>query len=193
MSDTNPSRPRSGAMWLGVALVLSLAVNTFFVGIMVGSRATSERWADGIRDRLGIEHSMDRRGMRGMPAELDPRRIGRMLPESARDGARQILEASEQEIRNTFERARQARLEAFDAMRAEPFVRAELEVALAASRASDQLAAELVHRVTTDIIAGLTAEERATLEQDMMRRHPGRHDRRDHYRDRREERRNRHP
>ena len=193
MSDQ--SRPRVPAMWLGVALLLSLAVNTFFVGLVMGSRATSERWVDRIGSRLGLAHHVDPRGLHGMPPALDPRHIGRVLPESAHERAREIFEARAPEIHGLFEEAAIARVTAYDAMRAEPFDREALEAAFTASRVADQAAAAAVHDLTAEIVSRLTPEERAAIETEIGHRFPEMHhwrDRRDHF-ERMRERRERRP
>ncbi len=163
-------RSKSSALWLGLVLVVSLAVNAFFLGHVVGGRATSEQWGPRIGSRLGLEHPGDPRG--GMPPELDPRRLGRMLPESAREGARDILEARGPRIRNLFEQAAIARIAAYDLIKAEPFDRAALEDALARSRAADEAASAAVHDVVAEIISGLSPEERASLGDDLANRFP---------------------
>lgn len=175
MSD----QPRSGnpAIWLGVALVLSLVVNTFFIGLMVGGRLTSERWASGLHDRFGAEAGIEGFGRFGMPPDLDPRAMTRMLPESARDEARAMLEARGPEIRNLFMASMEARGAALDAMRAEPFDRDALSTALATSRDADEAARAAVHALTVDIIADMSPEEREQIGMDLHERFPGRHER----------------
>jgi len=183
-------QPRSGnpAIWLGVALVLSLVVNTFFIGLMVGGKLTPERWASGWRDRIGAEAGMDGFGRHGMPPDLDPRAMTRMLPESARDEARALLEERGPEIRDLFMASMEARGAALEAMRAEPFDRDGLAAALATSRDADEAARAAVHALTVDIIADMSPEERERIGMDLHERFPGRHERHD----RRERRYDRH-
>lgn len=185
MSD----QPRSGIppIWIGIALVASLVVNTFFIGLMVGGKLTSERWVDGVRDRFGAEAGMEGFGRHGMPPDLDPRALARMLPESARDEARAMTEARGPEIRDLFMASMEARGAALDAMRAEPFDRDALATALATSREADEAARAAVHELTVDIIAGMSSEEREQIGMELYERFPGRHDRHD-WRERHHER-----
>jgi len=185
MSD----QPRSGnpAIWLGVALVLSLVVNTFFIGLMVGGKLTSERWASGWRDRIGAEAGVDGFGRHGMPPDLDPRALARMLPQSARDEARAMTEARGPEIRDLFMASMEARGAALEAMRAEPFDRDDLAAALVASREADEAARAAVHGLTVDIIADMSPEEREQIGMELHERFPGRHERHG-WRERRHER-----
>lgn len=182
-------QPRSGnpAIWLGVALVLSLVVNTFFIGLMVGGKLTSERWVSGLSGRDGMAMGIDGFGRFGMPPDLDPRAMTRMLPESAQDEARALLVERGPEIRELFITAMEARLAALDAMRAEPFDRDALAAALVASREADEAARAAVHRLTVDIVADMSPEEREQIGMELHERFPGRHERHD-WRERRHDR-----
>lgn len=186
MSDQQ-TRTGNPMIWLGAALVLSLVVNTFFIGLMVGGKLTSERWASGLRDRLGAEAGIEGFGRFGMPPDLDPRGLTRMLPDSAREEARVKLEARGPEIRDLFVSSMEARGAALDAMRAEPFDPDALAAALAASRVADEAARTAVHELTVDIISDMTPEEREQIGTDLHERFPGRHEHHE-WRDRRHER-----
>jgi len=178
---TDPAKVSTTTLWLGVALVVSLVVNTFFIGLAVGGRLTADHWGGGERQVTG---AYDRHGI---PPDLDPRAILRVLPESAQDDAKALLDARSDEIRSLFVTSMQARSAAFDAMRADPFDREALEQALAASRQADETARAAVHELMVDMIAGMTPGERAQVIEDMGERAPHLHDwreRHDRWRDR---------
>jgi len=186
---SNPTPPTSTALWLGIGLVLSLAINTFFIGLAVGGKLTSDRWTDGMRDRLGLEAGPRGGPHQGMPPDLDPRALTRMLPESAREEIRGLLAERGPEIRDLFENSMRTRAMAFDAMRAEPFDQAALVEAFAASRQADSTANQAIHDLTVEIVAGLTNEERAQIGTDLGQRFPDMHERRDRRERRRDQRR----
>jgi len=181
MSDQSPI---SKAPWLAAALVLSLAVNTFFVGLVVGGKATSDRWAE----RLGVEMPFGGPGGHHRPpVDLDPRSFTRMLPESAREDARVVLEARREEVRELFRSAGEARASTFEAMRAEPFDPEALTEALSASRAADEAASAALHSMMVEIVSQMNAEDRAQIGADLHERFPDMHERRER-RERRRER-----
>ena len=179
MSDTSSRLPGAIVPWLGLGLVLSLALNMFFIGTAVGGRAASEGWAARRGGHFGAEMPMPPpRHHRGGP-NLDPRAFARMLPESARDDARTAFEARAPEIRELFGAAMEARAAMLDAMRTEPFDSVALVEAMAASRAADEAAEAAIHNMVAEIVAGLSAEERALIGQDLRERFPEFHERRE--------------
>jgi len=175
---SNPSPPTRTALWLGIGLVLSLALNTFFIGLATGGKLASDRWANGLRDRLGIEAGMRGGPHQGMPPELDPRALARMMPDSAREDVRGLLAERGPEIRDLFENSMRTRALAFDAMRAEPFDQAALVEAFGASRQADMAAEQAIHELIVEIVTGLSSEERAQIGTDLGQRFPDMHERR---------------
>lgn len=171
MTDRTP--PRGIGLWLGAGLVISLAVNMFFLGLIMGGRLSSDRWADRLGERAGWLGEGPHRG----GPDLDPRSLTRMLPESAQGEAQALFEANRVELRTLFGESLAARAAAYDAMRADSFEREALEEALAASIAADAAARSAVHDLTVELIADLTPEERARIGEDIEERFPRMHDR----------------
>jgi len=172
-----PKLPGGITPWLGAGLVLSLAINAFFVGIVVGGKGAADRWDIRLADQLGMEARHGPPGRIGGAPDLDPRSFARMLPDSAREDARAIIEVRGPEIREHFRAAMEARLATFEAMRADPFDRDALVQSLAASREADAVAETAVHSLVVEIVAGLSPEERAQIGEDLGDRFPEYHER----------------
>lgn len=183
MSEQTSNSGGGTSVWLIFGLVVSLALNTFFIGAMVGGRASSERWAEWIGRQGGPEPSRDwGQGRHG--GSFDPRDLVRVMPDSARDDAIAILEDQGPAIREMLQASGEARFAALEAMRATPFDVEALDTAFAQSRAADEELLGAIHGTMRDMVAGLTPEERAYMVEQLDERVPDFHHRGRHRRDR---------
>jgi uncharacterized membrane protein len=137
--------------WLILALLLSLSVNLFVGGLVVGRMIEYHGpWGGG-------------RMWGGPPPPPDgpgPRWLRRMLgPEGM-----PALNAAWQEHRETIDPLREqvwaTRIAVADALGAVPFVREDYEAALAASRTVRAAHRAAMDAAITDLVAGLTPEQR---------------------------------
>ncbi len=188
MSDSGPMS--GGRLWLGVALVLSLAVNTFFVGIGVGRRAHTEGWTHNMHERMTEEHLSGSEvpfGHFPTSFHLDPRHLGRALPEGeARDRAVAIMEVHQDRIRELLDEAGAARFEAIETLRADEFDEDALAEAFAVSRAADDAVAAAVHALVVEMTSSMSPAERAVMEERMGQRMRDHQRRREHFERRRD-------
>ena len=189
MNEGSVSILRGRTLWIGVALVLSLAVNTFFLGTYVGGRAHNEGWVGGNPSHMGPNGPRGPEGPESsfpFPREFDPRFLARILPDEAQDEAMGVLQSREPEIRALLDAAGAARHEAFAHMHGEEFDRDAMTEALAKSRAADLELSEAVHATVLEVLAGLNQEQRAALQDRMDERYQDRRERRERFRGRRE-------
>jgi uncharacterized membrane protein len=140
--------------WLIGGLAVSLIVNLLLVGFVVG-RMTSGFSMPPMRPdpTMGIYRMID------------------FLPDARRDEIKGMLRADMRNIRPELRELRQVHRRIREAVTADPFVRADLETALADLRTrlgSTQVAA---HESFVDVASKLTPEERDQLA-DAMRRPP---------------------
>jgi uncharacterized membrane protein len=142
--------------WLIGGLAASLIVNLLLVGFVIG------RMTPGI----------------AMPMRPDPtmgiHRMIDFLPEARRDEIKGMLRSDGRSIRPQLRELRQVHRRIREAVAADPFVRADLEKALADLRerlGSTQVSA---HESFVDVVSQLTPQERARLG-DTMRRPPRGH------------------
>ncbi len=188
MSEQSTKPSGGTSIWLIFGLVVSLAINTFFIGAMVGGRASTERWTDWISRHGGMEHG-DRFG-EGRPGGMfDPRDLIAVLPESARADAIAVLEDQGPAIREMMRASGEARFASLEAMRASPFDAAALDAAFAESRQADMALLVALHEAMGEIVTDLTPEERAHMIEELDERVPGYHHRDRSRRDRGERRR----
>jgi len=190
MSEQNQIGTDGRSVWIGVALILSLAINTFFIGTYVGGRAFERTQESGWEEGAGLRGGPGRGpGHLPVPSELDPRQFVRLLPDDARDEARQILDDRGPEIRELLDASGAARYAAYDLLQQPEFDRPAIADAFAVSRAADQELIEEIHAMVVEIMAGLTPEQRAAVEEQMDDHLIDRSERRERFRRRHEGRR----
>ena len=147
-----------GAKWLLLALLLSLAVNLFVGGILVG------RW---FRDQptasLSTEASLPQRGQRPLLAMFQ--RITRKLEPEERRLFHDAVLSYRAELRSAFRGVRQARRTLRRTLRAEPYDRQALEAALAELRARKDIFEKTLHSAALDGIERLSPAGRRRLAQ----------------------------
>ena len=143
-------------------LIGSLALNLFGIGAIA---------ADAIMDRDGhgglFGHGRPPRFM-GLPS---PRELREVLPESDQDKLKQLLEANRPQFRQRLDALFAARQDVADAIKAEPFDRAAVEIAFAALREREAAMAAGTQNWLIDFIAGLDPEARAKVAELLTRRH----------------------
>ena len=166
-----PEKPQENKSWfarrMGLILVLSLAVNLFFVGLVAG--------------RILSPHG-------GPPPFVPTAMFGgpggayEGLGVDYRNRAFRKLEDRSGELRGQFSSLREAREAVTEAMLAEPFDRDRLAEAFAELRAASEQTQASLHELLADTAEGLPAEERQSLLRGLSRRHgrDGRDGRGDH-------------
>jgi len=127
-----------------VVLILSLCLNSFFVGAIL------------IHQRGG---GPDGPGGRGAGQELAEiagfERLLRGLPEDTREHVRTAFDAHAGQIRPAFRDLREARRGALEALAGEPFDPARLEAAFAGVRDRTMTLQQLLHGIFLDVAAGM--------------------------------------
>lgn len=157
-------RPQGKIRWMKWALIASLAANVAIVAAVVGAIATGG-------DR---RHGGDGARQGGGPPEIAA--LARGLERDDRQALFQALRGNGP-LSDGRARMTAAREATAEVLRAEPFDRAAFEASIQAQRV---LRADLATRgitVLSEIVAGLTAQERATLADRMMESRQGRRDR----------------
>ncbi len=186
MSDQQSTPSGGTGIWLIFGLVLSLALNAFFIGAVVGARASSDRWLDRVSAHGGIDR--DSEYGPGRPGEMfDPRDLVRVLPDSARADAIAVLDEQGPVIRQMMRASGEARIASLEVMRATPFDAVALEDAFALSRQADAALSLTIHETMAALIADLTPEERAVMNEQLRERVPDFHRRSHRRREQREE------
>ena len=147
-----------GAKWLLLALLLSLAVNLFIGGILVG------RWfRDQPVESLRTEASLAQQNQRPVFAMFQ--RISRKLNSEERRLFRDAVVSHRAELRSAYRGVRQARQALRRTLRAEPYDRQALEAALAELRARKDTFERTLHRAALDGIERLPPAGRQRLVQ----------------------------
>lgn len=155
-STTDDSVPGSdgrgagGRRWLRLALIASIALNLFFVGI-VGV------WA--VKPLL-----RDREGPPGGATTMTERMASR-LPEADRPILRQAFEKRHDDIRRLFDEARAAQRESRRALRANPFDPQAFTAASDRSRAARDAAQAAFSQAIREAATNMSPEGRAKLAQ----------------------------
>ncbi|MCI0429252.1 MAG: periplasmic heavy metal sensor, partial [Rhodospirillales bacterium] len=138
-------------------VVGSLALNLFGIGAIA---------ADAIMDRDG--HGGRPPRFMGLPS---PRELREVLPESDQAKLKTLLEANRAQFRQRLDALFAARQVVADAIKAEPFERAQLETAFAALRERDAAMAAGAQDWLVDFVAGLDPQARAKVAELLTRRH----------------------
>jgi uncharacterized membrane protein len=134
---------------LGAALVVSLALNLFFFGVIAGHRLAGRgdgdwQWTPG-RLKVGIE------------------RVLRALPDNDARVVRELFEAQRTDITQRFLAVQDARRAIGAALKAEPFDAAAFTAAYEAMQARSQELQAAIHGVIKAAIPRLSAEGRAIV------------------------------
>lgn len=151
--------------WRSILLIVSLALNLFLVGILVGGRVAE--W---------------RAPASPTAAALGPGAVSQLLsalPASARSEARRMFTERRPEIRRHFRALRTARLEAMRTLRAEPFDRQAFAEAMETVRERTLALQAAVQQVLIDLSGEVDAETRARLADAATDLHRHRHRRRE--------------
>lgn len=149
--------------WLAIGLAISLIINVFIVGTVVGA----------FGQRARMEHRIP---PRPQGVAMNPlMRAGDALPEDVRERYRQRMREEGVASRPFIEQARAARLEAADAFAAPQFDKAAAQAALAKSRAAETAAREKLETGVVEFAAELPADQRQALAQGLRQppRMPG--------------------
>lgn len=152
-----------------ILLVVSLALNLFLIGTVVGGLVVGQRL----------------RTMRPPPERGGPALwvAARELSPEHRAAYREVLRGEGGEVRMKLRAARESRAEAWQSLGREPFDAAEVRKRLAAARTQDAQAREALEDRMVAFAATLSADERAKLAEGLARpgprRGPSPHDRGD--------------
>jgi len=137
---------------LGIALIVSLALNLLLAGWLIGRFVHERHW---------------RPSFAGMPARPGDRMMewmmGRDLDEASRQAVREAMGGAHAAMDQARAATREARLVAREALRAEPFDRARAEAAFAQSRERQMEAMRRIHAALIDGAEKLPAEARTKL------------------------------
>lgn len=146
---TSDSPGGRGRRWLRIALIASVALNLFFVGI-VGVWAVKPM----LRDRHG-------------PAELGANsfteRMASRLPDADKPILRQAFQKRHDDIRRLFEEARTAQRDARRSLRANPFDPDAFSAASDRARAARDAAQAAIHQAVREAATTMSQEGRTKL------------------------------
>lgn len=145
---------------VGIALLVSLAVNLLLVGLLA---------AHLLRGSSG--HRGEHAPLPGLPSM---HQLSRELSEPSRDALRTILQSHRRDIREQLGASRQSRRDVAAALLADPFDAAVLQSAFAHQREQDARIAEQIQNALVEFAQTLDAEQRQSLLRAMASRHEGR-------------------
>ena len=151
-----------------IALFVSLAVNLFAIGAVMGGLVIGVRMSEGREN-----------AMRPGPPPLFA--AGAALPETRQDAYRQALRGEAGQVRRTLMRAGEARREAWSGVADDPYDPAAIRRDLAEAQAIEAQARSLIESRVVDFAGDLSAPERRALAEALsrppQRRREGRGDR----------------
>lgn len=163
MSDARQqaTAPESGRRrrWPRVLLVLSLALNLLFVGLVAG--ALWVHWQGGWG------------GPRHHAFVASVRRLMKELPEDRRKTTQEILSRHRAELRPLRRAAHKARHAAFEAAKADPFDADRLGERLEQMQGAEARMRKAMAALALDLMKSLTVEERRLFLRTMMRKRFG--------------------
>lgn len=143
--------------WTRIALLISVALNVLFLGVVVG--AGWIHWRDDGRARsFSFSRGVDQL-IKDMPADRKP------IAQSALDRYRS-------DVRPQWREVGEARRAAFEALRAEPFNEEQVKAAFDRLDALRESQRKLMGTITFDLMRQLTPEERRTFLQALRQRRP---------------------
>ena len=144
-----PAGPdRSAVRWLGIGLILSLAINAFIVGL-IATKAVKQR--EVVR-RAGAPALVDALG--------DSRRLLRALPKERRKELRGIVRSYRPKLKPHRDALDAARDKFEAVLRAEPTDQAALTLALDAIQNARFAMRDTGRAMLTDVLAAMTPDER---------------------------------
>ncbi len=140
----------------GIALIVSMMVNTFAIGLLL-----SDRFAP--------------RGFRPPPPDgpAFTRENNSAESRHVRELFQELRASTRQEFVPLMQGIRKARKQVHEVLNSESFSPEKLDAALAELRKAEQAAAEQAHRTISQLAETLSAEERKHLAQLVRRRPPG--------------------
>ncbi|MGI9384385.1 MAG: periplasmic heavy metal sensor [Methyloligellaceae bacterium] len=163
MSDAVQSNsapePERRRRWPRVLLVLSLALNLLFVGLVAGA--------------LWVHWNGGWGGPRHHAFAASVRRLMKELPEDRRKTTQEILSRHRAELRPLRRAAHDARHAAFEAARADPFDADRLKERLDQMQGAEASMREAMAALALELMKGLTVEERRLFLRTMMRKRFG--------------------
>ncbi len=139
---------RSAVRWLGIGLILSLAINAFIVGL-IASKTVKQR--EVVR-RAGPPALVDALG--------DSRRLLRALPKERRKELRKIVRTYRPKLKPQREALTVARDKLIAVLRVEPTDQVALTRALDAIQDARFAMRDTGRAMLTDVLAAMTADER---------------------------------
>ena len=134
---------------LGAALVVSLAINLFFFGVIAGHRLGPRGQAD-----LQLTPARLERGIE---------RVARVLPDADAELLRNRFEAGRADLAQRFQALQEARRGVGQALRAEPFDAAALAAAYEAMQSRGQEWQAGIHGVIKAVLPQLSPAGRAAI------------------------------
>jgi uncharacterized membrane protein len=147
----------SKSRWLLIVLIVSLALNLFLGGLMFG------RWVSGPRHhRLATVASVGERGATGEPGRI-LHRMASTLPPEHRPAFEAAIAKHRERVVQAAGQAREAREQAREVLRKEPFDRAALDRAFETVRASNVALQTEIQAAISEGAAGLPPEARQLL------------------------------
>jgi uncharacterized membrane protein len=147
-----PAKSRS---WMTIALIVSLGLNLFLGSLIVG------RWFSGPHHRPPPYARTERAP--GAEANRILQRMASALPHEHRAGFESVLDRHRDRLSRAAVEAREARDQVRQALRKEPFDRAELERAFETLRARNNALQQEIQTAIAEGAAGLPPEARERL------------------------------
>lgn len=149
-----------------IILAVSLSVNLFFAGLLVGKKLQSgpvNSW-----DTAKDHYAQDRNQSRG--EQFNVRRLLSAIPEDHRERIRPFLQENRDKVRNALQNHRRAQKQLFSAMTADP-----LDMDAVKARAEEEVKAKqtlegFVRKIMQEILPTLELEERQFMVKQLMRR-----------------------
>ena len=154
-----PKRGRGGAL-----LIASLALNTFLIGLLIGSYVFAAR--------MGVPFGGPDLGFRWDPIEL--RRVVQDLGPDSRAQMRRTMRRARLDIRQSLAEVGAARAATLETLLAEPFDPAALRARLGDARDAESAARAVAHNAFVDFVNALPAAERRALAEAIASARPDR-------------------
>ena len=172
-------------MWRNIILLVSLTLNVFIIGLIMGGHLFGDRPTEGKPPPKMVRSIADD------PSLLISRRNISQLPAEYRRQARQMLSGRLPEIREYERKISEARRDMNAILAAEEYDQAAAEEAMQTLRQLQAGQQALVSRTMLDFLAGLPDEERRKIVARAEEQRLARAERRERFRNRMRERRQR--
>jgi uncharacterized membrane protein len=151
MEDSVPaSDGRGGRYWTRIALIASIALNLFFIGV-------AGVWA--------VKPLLHDRDAPPGGANSFAERMASRLPDADKPILMQSFQKRHDDIRRLFDEARAAQRDARRSLRADPFDPAAFAAASARVRAARDAAQAAIHQAVLEAATNMSADGRAKLAQ----------------------------